>query len=55
MVVVSISDAEEVLYEKERLSQKIQDVRVDDNREFSPGQDRLFHLTMLDVSGLSLP
>ena len=30
MVVVSVSDADEVLYEKERLSQKIQDGRVGD-------------------------
>ena len=55
MVVVSISAADEVLYEKERLSQKIRDVHVDENCEFSAGQDRLFHLMMLGVSCLSLP
>ena len=55
MVVVSISDADEALCERERLSQKkIWDVRVDENYEFSAGQERLFHLTMPDVSGFSL-
>ena len=55
MVVVSVSDADEVLYEKERLSQKIQYDRVDDNCAFSAGKDRLCHSTKLGVSGLSLP
>ena len=55
MVVVSVSDAGEVLYEKEQLSQKIQASRVDDKRAFSAGKDRLCHSTKLGVSGLSLP
>ena len=54
MVVVSVSDADEILYEKERLSQKIQDGRVDDNCAFSARKDRLFHLTMRGISSLSL-
>ena len=55
MVVVSVSDADEILYEKERLSQKIQYDRVDDNCAFSDGKDRLCHSTKLGVSGLALP
>ena len=53
--VVSVSYADEVLYEKERLSQKIQHSRVDDKRAFSAGKDRLYHSTKLGVSVLSLP
>ena len=54
MVVVSVSDADEALYEREWLSQKmIWDVRGDENCEFS-GQDRLFYLKMQGVSGISL-
>ena len=55
MVVVFISDADEALYERERLSQKkIPDVRGDENYEFSVGQDSLFHMAMQGVSGLSI-